>query len=141
MQSSLDLTTQNPRSPLETFAGIVWLPRMADKARADKAGHLGDYMYPCPMDKIMLEFLELDAEKFSDLVSGHSDEKLSQWFKIHIKNTPRDDLKKANQELLSKQPDTPEKWAKFERLRETLAPDRKDIDTWAKLIDLEEGHA
>lgn len=136
-----DLEAQNPRGPKEAWVGVVWLPRMADKARAAKAGTLGEFMYPCPMDKIMLQFLKLEANEFSDLANRQSDEHLARWIEDHLKGTPPEEIETANKALLSKQPDTPEKWAKFEKTRDELAPDRKDINTWAALIDLEEGHA
>lgn len=141
MQKPLDLNNSNPRPPRDSWAGMVWIPRMADKARAAKADSLGDFMYPCPMDKIILGALKLDPDAFSDLATKNSDDDLSIWFQEHLKNTSVHELQKANQALLKKQPDTPEKWAKFEKIRTELAPDRKDIDTWAALIEIEEGHA
>lgn len=141
MKETLDLSIQNPRSPRDSWAGMVWIPRMTDKARAAKAGTLGDFMYPCPMDKIILEHLKLDAETFGDLAEKHSDEELSSWFKDHLKHTPESEIEKANQALLNKQPDTPEKWEKFNAIRDELAPDRKDINTWAALIEIEENQA
>lgn len=141
MQKTLDLKTNNPRPPKDSWAGMVWVPRMADKARAAKADCLGDFMFPCPMDKIILGFLDLGANAFSDLATKNSDDELSLWFQKHLKDMSADELQKANHALLKKQPDTPEKWAKFDKIRNELAPDRKDIDTWAALIEIEEGHA
>ena len=98
-------------------------------------------MYPCPMDKIILSCLKLDAENFGDLAEKLSDEELSSWFQDHLKNASQNEIEKANQALLTKQPDTPEKWEKFYAIRNELAPDRKDINTWAALIELEENQA
>ncbi len=141
MTTTLNLDTQNPRSPKEAWGGVVWLPRMADKARAAKAGTLGEFMYPCPMDKIMLQFLKLEANEFSALANQQSDDALARWIENHLKEISPKEIETANNALLSKQPDSPEKWARFEKTRDELAPDRKDINTWAALIDLEEGHA
>ena len=40
----MDLTRDVPRSPYASLGGIVFLPRAIDKARADAAGTLGEYM-------------------------------------------------------------------------------------------------
>ncbi|QPJ63113.1 MAG: DUF5069 domain-containing protein [Candidatus Nitronauta litoralis] len=141
MQEVLDLNIRNPRQPRDSWAGMVWIPRMADKARAARVGTLGEFMYPCPMDKIILGCLKLDAGKFGDLAEKLSDEELSSWFQDHLKNAPENEIEKANQALLTKQPDTPEKWEKFYAIRDELAPDRTDINTWAALIELEENQA
>lgn len=53
----------------DTLAGYAWLPRMIDKARASRAGTLGQYFrYPCPIDQEALAGLGLDSEQFAELV-------------------------------------------------------------------------
>ena len=141
MPPTPDLNTENPRGPREECAGLVWIPRMADKARAADAGCLGEFMYPCPMDKLMLDFLELEAERFSALVLEHPDAAFSNWLTGHLKNKTPEEIAEANRQLLAKKPDTPEKQEKFDKIRNDLAPSRQDITTWAALIDLEEGRA
>lgn len=56
----MDLTKEFPRSPNDTLAGIVSLPRMIDKTHADADGKLGEYDVDCPHDKPVLAFLGID---------------------------------------------------------------------------------
>ena len=53
----MDLTQSFPRSPKMKMSGLVMVPRMIDKARAYNAEALGEYIFPCPLDKIILKFL------------------------------------------------------------------------------------
>jgi Domain of unknown function (DUF5069) len=53
-----------------TLDGYAWLPRMIDKARAARAGTIGDFIYPCPIDRACLTGLRLDAATFADVASG-----------------------------------------------------------------------
>ncbi len=53
----------------EILDGYVWLPRMIDKARAARAGTLGDLRHPCPVDQACLARLGVDAETFAEVVS------------------------------------------------------------------------
>lgn len=76
MTLTMDLTKEQPRPMDATLAGYTWLPRMIDKARASRAGTLGEYFrYPCPIDRACLAHLGVDAERFADLaVSAPSDD-------------------------------------------------------------------
>lgn len=69
-----DLTITAPRRMDATLNGYVWLPRMIDKARAARAGTLGGYLYPCPIDRTCLAGLGLDAETFADIASDLTDD-------------------------------------------------------------------
>ena len=57
----MDLRNSYPRSVHEPLGGYVHLGRMIDKARAKHAGTLGEYIYPCPLDHRLLDFLETRA--------------------------------------------------------------------------------
>ena len=70
----MDLTGAFPRSPYDMLAGLVMLPRTVDKVRARHRGLLGEYLYPCPLDEILLDFLGLEAEGFADLVQKTGDD-------------------------------------------------------------------
>lgn len=135
----MNLIEETPRSPREKIAGLVHIPRMIDKARADRQNTLGEYMYPCPMDKMMLEFLNVAPETFQEKACNATEEALSDWILSQCQNHSPEDKDAANNRLLKAQPDNPEKWETFREIRDRVDPSRTDITTWADLIDLEEG--
>jgi hypothetical protein len=57
-----------------TLEGYAWLPRMIDKARNHRAGTLGDYVHPCPVDKRCLGLLGIDVEQFWTVIDEHDDD-------------------------------------------------------------------
>ena len=63
----MDLSKVFPRSPKLKIAGLAHLGRMIDKGRAFKEKKLADYIYPCPLDKIILNFLSIEAENFANM--------------------------------------------------------------------------
>jgi len=71
---ALDLLTAFPRSGRERVGNYVWLGRMADKARAALAGTIGEYIYPCPMDRGFLERLGVAPDEFTALVASGLDD-------------------------------------------------------------------
>lgn len=119
--------------------GLAHIPRMIDKARAHKAKTLGEYIYPCPLDKIILNFIRADAEEFANFVSKHDDTQILDWIKEKCQN--RDEKEKGfiNQQILGRSPDGKERWDYFNEIRNKIDPTRTDITTWVDLIDLEEG--
>jgi hypothetical protein len=135
----MNLTEKFPRSPKEQMAGLVHIPRMTDKARAARDNTLGDYIYPCPLDKIMLEFLDVDSETFQHRACGDTEETLAAWVAGRCRHRSQEEKIAVNGALLNGQPDNPEKWEYFYETRDRLNPSRKDITTWVDLIDLEEG--
>lgn len=70
-----DLRAVAPRRWNERVAGIYWLPRLIDKARACVAGTLGDYLYgQSPMDRGLLRQLGLSHRALAEIVqSAHDD--------------------------------------------------------------------
>jgi hypothetical protein len=60
-----------PRGRDLVLGDIAWLPRITDKARADAAGTIGDYFYPCPADKGFLERHGISTEQFNQLVKDN----------------------------------------------------------------------
>jgi len=135
----MNLTEESPRSPREKIADLVHIPRMIDKARADQQNTLGEYIYPCPMDKIMLEFLEVDPNIFKEKACADTEEALSTWIVSQCQNRSSEEKDTANNKILKAQPDNPEKWETFHEILNSVDPSRTDITTWAELIDLEEG--
>jgi len=76
-----DLTQHPPRSVRVRLGGFVMLARSLDKARAKAAGKLGEYAFPNPMDKYLLEFAGVDTDAFFEAAkTGKSDSEMLAWF-------------------------------------------------------------
>ena len=81
-----DLTQHPPRSPRVRLGGYVHLPRLLDKARAFAAGKIGEYIYPCPLDKRFFTFTGLDSEAFlAAIKSGKGDVDMLAWVNANTK--------------------------------------------------------
>lgn len=133
----MDLTASYPRSPRQELGGYVHLARMIDKARASRAGKLGEYIYPCPLDRVLLEFLGITPERFAE-AAGKRDEEIVEWVRKEGAPHPPEKIREWNQAFLSRSPDNEEKWAYFNKLRDGIDPSRTDIRTWPDLLDLDE---
>ncbi|HET6464694.1 MAG TPA: DUF5069 domain-containing protein [Nitrospiria bacterium] len=134
-----DLTRQFPRSPGEKLGGYVHLARMADKARAKAAGTVGEYIYPCPLDQILLEFLKVNPDAFYEAVRIKDDRDLLAWLKETAASHRREEVETWNQTFLNRKPRNEESQRRFDEIRNRLAPHRSDITAWPDLLDLEEG--
>lgn len=135
----VNLVQEFPRSPREKLAGLVHIPRMVDKARAAHQNTLGEYIYPCPLDQIMLEFLRVDSDTFKKKANEDTEDTFSKWVETQCQNRSLGDKDAVNNKFLNSQPDSPDKWKYFKEILNGLDPARKDINTWVDLIDLEEG--
>lgn len=138
----MDLTKQYPRSVHERFAGIVQIGRTVDKARAYKAGTVGEYHYNCGMDRAAFEFLGIDdPEAFADRVSRLDDAAVEKWLRDdYVSKKTRADIDRWNAEWPQHAPEAGSDGERyFLQLRGQLAPDRNDITAWADLLDLDEG--
>lgn len=135
----MDLRKAFPRSPSETLAGYAHLPRMLDKCRATLAGTIGEYVYPCPMDQRLLDFAGITAEQLIDtVITGRTDAAVAAWLQQTAAPHSPAEIDAWNQALLTRGPDTAEKWTYFRSVRDRLDPTRTDITSWADLLDLEE---
>jgi hypothetical protein len=135
----MDLSRDFPRSPKQKMAGLVQLGRMIDKGRAYKEKKLADYIYPCPLDKIILNFLRVDADTFAKLVIDKKDDEISTWAKELIKSKTSREISFINKQILDRKPDTQDRLEYFNEIRDKIDPSRSDIITWVELLDLEEG--
>jgi Domain of unknown function (DUF5069) len=134
-----DLTKEAPRSPRERMGGVAHLPRMLDKARARAAGRLGEYIYPCPMDRRVLTFLELDPEAFADAAAALSDAEMEGWVEAHAAHRDETDRSAFSEGLLTLGPGDDESRAAFAAQVAALGPRAQGARSWADLIDREEG--
>ena len=64
----MDLRQHPPRRWSDTAAGLLWLPRLIDKARAFQAGTLGAYAYPSALDQSFMRHLRLTPAAIESLV-------------------------------------------------------------------------
>ena len=135
----LDLTKAFPRSPGDQLAGLVHLPRMIDKARAKEMGLLGEYIFPCPLDERLLTFLGVKADKFTEAIMAIEDKNISKWTETACAKRTTEEKENFNKKFLAKKPNNEKSREKFYRIRDSIDPSRADIQTWAALIDLEEG--
>jgi hypothetical protein len=135
----MDLSRAFPRSPKQEMAGLVHLPRMIDKGRAYKEDKLADYIFPCPLDKMILNFLRVDTEVFANITLEKKDNEISDWAKGLTESKSQRDFDFINKQILERRPDSEDRLDYFNDLRNKIDPSRTDVDTWADLIDLEEG--
>jgi hypothetical protein len=136
----MDLRKDFPRSMRATAGGYAHLARMIDKCRAVLAGTQGDYIYPCPLDRRLLDFVGITSDQFTAAVRSHqSDEAVVAWFREVA--TPRSigELEEWNKALLASGLSSPESAERFRHDRDAVDPSRTDIAAWADLQDLEEG--
>ena len=135
----MDLSRVFPRSPKQKMAGLVHLCRMIDKGRAYKEKKLADYIYPCPLDNIILNFLCIEADTFANITVEKKEEEISNWVKGLIKTKTPNDLVLINKMILEKKPDSEDRLQYYNKTRDNIDPSRSDITTWVDLMDLEEG--
>lgn len=134
-----DLRTGYPRSPNATLGGYVLLPRIIDKCRAVLAGTNGEYNYNCPLDRQFFDWANVDADAFkAEIAAGQSDEELLAWISQHASQTDPDAIRAWGYQMRWRRPTEPQMMAYFEQLRESIAPDNYQIETWFQLLDADE---
>jgi len=112
---------------------------MIDKCRAKLAGTLGEYIYPCPLDKKFLEFLGVSGEEFVQNVVRRSDQEILAWVESVALPKTAKEIQDWNTTFLTHGPDSAEKRDYFNKTRDAIDPGRTDISFWVDLLDLEEG--
>jgi hypothetical protein len=136
----MDLQTGFPRSMRVKMAGYVHLARMIDKCRAVLAGTEGEYIYPCPMDDRLMEFVGITSDQFTAAVKANpTDEGVATWFQQTATPHPPAELEEWNRKLLLRGPSSPESLEKFKKYRDAVNSSRTDLTAWSDLQDLEEG--
>jgi len=136
----MDLRKDFPRSMKFKLAGHVHLARMIDKCRAVLAGTEGEYIYPCPMDERLMEFVGMTSDQFTAAVKANStDEEVVKWLEQTAQPHQPAELEEWNQKLLARGPSSPESAARFKKYLAAVDPSRTDITAWSDLQDLEEG--
>jgi hypothetical protein len=88
-----------PRRGRDEIDGIMWLKRVADKGRAAAAGTIHDYIYPCPMDKGVMERWGITPAQFDAALAGYqTDEALLAWLRERV---PSVNIQRANKWLVT----------------------------------------
>ena len=135
----MDLTREYPRSPREQLDGMMLLPRAIDKARAQLAGKLGNYVYyGCRFNRRLFNTLGVTDDEFLDTVRGApDDDAVAQWIREYVRPEP-DKIQKMHDWVLHNAP-TDEEREEFCDELEKIDPGNDYVNTWTELIDLEEG--
>jgi hypothetical protein len=131
-----------PRSPYEKLGGYVHLPRLIDKARLHRKGLLNGYNYKTVgFDKHLLAFLKLNGDDFEEIANRFdNDAEVLTWVDQNGTKHSPDAIEHWNQEMISRNPDTEAKRARFNHfLKEAGGAGRKDIKTYFDLIEFDEG--
>jgi hypothetical protein len=87
-----------PRRGREPLGGALWLARVFDKARAAADGTIHDYIYPCPMDKGVMERWGVTPAQFDAAIRDHTtDRAIRAWL---AERTSPEQIQAANAWLL-----------------------------------------
>jgi uncharacterized protein DUF5069 len=87
-----------PRRGREALGEFLWLARVFDKARAKINQTHDGYIYPCPMDRAMMQRWGISPNEFTTAISEHStDDQILGWLSGRV--TP-DRIQAANVWLL-----------------------------------------
>lgn len=136
----VDLTERPPRSArARDVAGICGVARMADKARAERAGKIGDYKYGdiSGQDVRILEFLGISADDFQEAaVNNPNDIEIGEWVQEHCDKSQQE-IDAFNRAMVNRGPDETSR-ERFEARCQEVDPTRPDITTWVALQDLDD---
>ncbi len=137
----MDLTKDVPRSPYESLAGIVFLPRAIDKARAEIAGTLGEYIALTGQSERVFELLDVSADEFVEAVRARAtDAEMAVWAAERLASKSVEDLAAWNSWMMSRAPINAEQWARHNHYLEAMGKsDRLDIYRAFDRLDLDEG--
>lgn len=136
-----DLTRRAPRSPRVRLGGYAHLPRLLDKCRADLAGRIGEYHYNCPRDRLFFAFAGVEADALkAAAATGRTDAEMLAWVEANA-SRPRAawEVEAWSAWMDGFTPASDPDTAGF--FAETLArisSARKDIHSWADLLDLDD---
>jgi|SRR5579862_986363 len=74
-----------PRRGRDARGEALWLLRVFDKARANAAGTIFDYIYPCPMDQGVFSRWGVTSQEFDRAIAEHpSDEAIESWLRSRV---------------------------------------------------------
>ena len=136
----VDLTAGPPRSArAKDIAGICGVARMADKARAERAEKIGEYLYgdDSGQDVRILTFLSISATDFQEAaVNNPNDLEIGAWVLENCSKS-QDEIDTFNETLVNYAPNEASQERFNARIQE-IDPSRTDINTWVALQDLDD---
>ncbi len=136
----VDLTTRPPRSArAKDIGGICGVARMADKARAERAGKIGEYVYGdnSGQDVRILTFLGISAGDFQDAaVNNPNNFEIGAWV-LENSGKSQDEIDEFNDTLVNYGPNETTR-ERFEARCQEVDPTRTDIKTWVALQDVDD---
>lgn len=141
--SAPDLAQHPPRSARVRLGGYVHLPRLLDKARAQLAGRMGDYIWNCALDQRFFAFAGVTAEALlAAAKEGRGDAAMLDWLQTHQQP------KRAPWEIVAWSrwienlgPGDVKRHETFAAHIRDMAPDRDDIRTMFERLDLDDYHS
>ncbi|HZT14172.1 MAG TPA: DUF5069 domain-containing protein [Candidatus Baltobacteraceae bacterium] len=135
----MDLTKEYPRSPREQLEGIATLPRAVDKARAQLAGTLGEYVYyGCRFNRKLFDTLGVTDDEFLDAVrTAGSDDGVAEWIRDFVR--PEGGKVEQLNAWVENNAPAPSEREEFCSELERVDPGNDSVTTWTELVDLEEG--
>ena len=136
----VDLTARPPRSArAKDIAGVCGVARMADKARAERAGKIGEYLYgdDSGQDGRILTFLGISAADFQEAaVNNPNDLEIGAWVLENCSKS-HDEIDTFNETLVNYGPNEASQ-ERFDARIQEIDPSRTDINTWVALQDLDD---
>ena len=137
----MDLTRDVPRSPYASLGGIVFLPRAIDKARADAAGALGEYLSRHGFSVDLFEFLGVSVDDFHEAVAANAtDAEMLAWVQANMTERSTDEIAAFNEMMMTRGPATPEMESWYREFLENIGQGhRTDVTRHFDRLDLDEG--
>lgn len=136
----VDLTAGPPRSArAKDIAGVCGVARMADKARAERAGKIGEYLYgdDSGQDVRILTFLGISAADFQEAaVNNPNNLEIGAWVLENCSKS-QDEIDTFNETLVNYGPNEASQ-ERFDARIQEIDPSRTDINTWVALQDLDD---
>jgi len=138
--SSPDLSQHPPRSPRVRLGGFVHLPRFLDKARAAASGRLGEFIFPCPLDKRLIDFVGLNVDALLvEIKQGKSDSEMLAWVLKTMQpiRSPWE-IEAWSRWMENSGPGDAQRHQHFSEAIQGLAPERDDIRTTFDRLELDD---
>ena len=136
----VDLTVGPPRSArAKDVGGICGVARMADKARAERAGKIGEYLYGdnSGQDIRILAFLGISAADFQEAAANNPNNlEIGAWV-LENSGKAQDEIDEFNDTLVNYGPNEATR-ERFEARCQEVDPTRTDITTWVQLQDVDD---